>query len=672
MLKHLKIRTKILSVIALLGVITVAGVGYIISEFLRADANYSAFIDHEALAAMQGSRASASLISSVLQTTTLSNMKPDTPAFKTALSVPSKIPQARDRLQQASDLVPARKSAIDELLKGIDEIEALSAKVVEAGKSGDMTSAQLAAVMMTTKLNALTPKMTANNDAMMSMLNDGGDALSVAVRTRINICLAVIAASIAGAMALGFYIAQAGIAGPMVQLRERMTMLAEGETERDVPGLDRGDEVGQMATALAVFRDNALERKQIEARAESERNLSDNERRQREAEKIREANELARTVDELANGLKRLSSGDLVAHIETPFPEHLEGLRADFNSSVSKLNGTMNAVGANARAIGAGANEIRSSADELSRRTEQQAASVEQTAAALEQITTTVRDAARRAQEASELVTRMRSGAEKSGAIVQKAVGAMQQIEQSSVEIGNIIGVIDDIAFQTNLLALNAGVEAARAGEAGKGFAVVAQEVRELAQRSANAAKEIKALITNSGTHVQTGVALVGETGKALDAIVHEVQEINQHVHAIAEAAREQSTGLQEINTAVNTMDQGTQQNAAMVEESTAASHSLATEAASLNNLLSEFRLTGTGGFAAAAPASNSAPRPAAAPRPAQARTATPRPASIRVANEGTARPAASPARALGQKLASAFGKSSPAAESKEADWTEF
>jgi methyl-accepting chemotaxis protein len=454
-----------------------------------------------------------------------------------------------------------------------------------------------------------------------------------------------------------------------------MTLLAEGETERDVPGLDRGDEVGQMAAALAVFRDNALERKQIEARAESERNLSDNERRQREAEKIREANELARTVDELANGLKRLSSGDLVAHIETPFPDHLEGLRADFNSSVSKLNGTMNAVGANARAIGAGANEIRSSADELSRRTEQQAASVEQTAAALEQITTTVRDAARRAQEASELVTRMRSGAEKSGAIVQKAVGAMQQIEQSSVEIGNIIGVIDDIAFQTNLLALNAGVEAARAGEAGKGFAVVAQEVRELAQRSANAAKEIKALITNSGTHVQTGVALVGETGKALDAIVQEVQEINQHVHAIAEAAREQSTGLQEINTAVNTMDQGTQQNAAMVEESTAASHSLATEAASLNNLLAEFRLTGTGGFAAAAPASQATSRPIAS-RPAAIQAAAPvtkpRPASIRVANSATARPKASPAHALGQKLASAFGVNSPAIESKDADWTEF
>ncbi|MET3853373.1 methyl-accepting chemotaxis protein [Rhizobium sp. OAE497] len=674
MLKHLKIRTKILSVIALLGVITIAGVGYIITEFRRADANYSAFIDHEALAAMQGSRASASLVSSVLQTSTLANMKPDTPAFKSALSSPSKIPQARDRLQQAADLVPARKEAIGELLKSIDEMEALSAKVVEAGKAGDMGAAQLASAMMVAKLNALTPKMTANNDAMMSMLNDGGDALSVAVNQRINICLAIIAAAIAAAIALGVYMAQIGITAPMMRLRERMTSLAEGQTDADVPGLDRSDEVGQMAAAVAVFRDNAVERRQIEARAESERNLSDSERRQREAEKIREANELARTVDELANGLKRLASGDLVSQIDQAFPEHLEGLRADFNNSVGRLNQTMNAVGANARAIGAGANEIRSSADELSRRTEQQAASVEETAAALEQITTTVRDAARRAQEASQLVTRMRGGAEKSGEIVQKAVNAMQQIEQSSVEIGNIIGVIDDIAFQTNLLALNAGVEAARAGEAGKGFAVVAQEVRELAQRSANAAKEIKSLITNSGTHVQTGVALVGETGKALDAIVHEVQEINQHVHAIAEAAREQSTGLQEINTAVNTMDQGTQQNAAMVEESTAASHSLATEAASLNNLLSEFRLTGTGGFAAAAPASATTRPIASRPAPIQpaAPAAKPRPASIRVANSTTARPAASPARALGQKLMSAFGGGGTASESKEADWTEF
>jgi methyl-accepting chemotaxis protein len=198
--------------------------------------------------------------------------------------------------------------------------------------------------------------------------------------------------------------------------------------------------------------------------------------------------------------------------------------------------------------------------------------------------------------------------------------------------------------------------------------------VRELAQRSANAAREIKSLITTSGDHVQTGVSLVGETGKALDAIVHEVQEINQHVDAIAEAAREQSTGLQEINTAVNSMDQGTQKNAAMVEESTTASHKLATEAATLNNLLDQFKLTGTGSFsaniAAAAPLQgthiHSAPRPAAPPVAA-------RKAPVRIATPGVTRPSSSPARALGQKLASAFGAGSASSSPRDdADWTEF
>ncbi|TAZ80341.1 methyl-accepting chemotaxis protein [Rhizobium ruizarguesonis] len=288
----------------------------------------------------------------------------------------------------------------------------------------------------------------------------------------------------------------------------------------------------------------------------------------------------------LGGALRQLSEGDLTRTLDTPFVPSMEQLRQDFNTAIKDLAETMKTIGENASAIAAGSREIGASADSFSKRTEQQAASVEETAAALEEITTTVNHSSRRADEAGRLVAMTKQGAEQSGVVVSNAVAAMGQIEQSSREITNIISVIDDIAFQTNLLALNAGVEAARAGETGKGFAVVAQEVRELAQRSAKAAKEIKALINTSGEHVRNGVGLVGRTGKALEEIVAQVGDIDGNVVAIVEASREQATGLKEINQAVNTLDQATQQNAAMVEESTAASHSLAKEAETLRVLL--------------------------------------------------------------------------------------
>lgn len=349
-----------------------------------------------------------------------------------------------------------------------------------------------------------------------------------------------------------------------------------------------------------------------------------------------------KAVETLGVSLKALAGGDLMQSIDTAFPANLEILRVDFNESVQQLQKAMISVGSNAAAIAAAAEEIRHAADDLSKRTEQQAASVEETAAALDQITTTVADSSRRAEEAGQLVAKTRENAQQSGTVVKQAIEAMGAIERSSGEISNIIGVIDDIAFQTNLLALNAGVEAARAGEAGKGFAVVAQEVRELAQRSAKAAKEIKSLINNSGEQVKTGVSLVGRTGTALDEIVNQVLEINRNVTAIVEASREQSIGLREINAAVNTMDQGTQQNAAMVEESNAASHGLASEAEALNALLAQFKLGSNAGKS--------------------------RPSAVTQASK----PAASPARAMMNKVSRTFAAGNTALAASSDSWEEF
>ncbi|TAX28795.1 methyl-accepting chemotaxis protein [Rhizobium leguminosarum] len=433
------------------------------------------------------------------------------------------------------------------------------------------------------------------------------------------------------------------IVRPVVGMTAAMDRLAGGQNDIEVPATDRGDEIGRMAQSVLVFKQAAIEKLRLAGETDRMRDDAERQRRAGDEQKAREEGEIRYAIDALAGGLAELANGDMAGRIQTPFAAQYDSLRNDFNDAVEKLQAALQSVGRNASAINAGAGEIRSAADDLAHRTEQQAAAVEQTAAALEEVTTTVRDSAKRAEDVGNLVERTRLGAEKSGEVVRKAVSAMQQIEKSSGEISNIIGVIDDIAFQTNLLALNAGVEAARAGEAGKGFAVVAQEVRELAQRSAKAAKEIKALITTSGEQVVAGVGLVGETGKALEVIVSEVQEINHHVNAIVTATREQSIGLQEINTAVNNMDQGTQQNAAMVEEQTAASHALAQEANALDELLRQFKL----GQAAPAP---------------------------RAAVAGTnARPVASPAHALTRTVAKAFGgRQATAAATVQEEWTEF
>jgi methyl-accepting chemotaxis protein len=440
-----------------------------------------------------------------------------------------------------------------------------------------------------------------------------------------------------------------GIIRSLAGLRDDMQRVAAGDLECDIQGADRTDEIGLMARTLLAFREAALDKLRVDREAAQARSDKEQLDASTAAGRARDEADRGRVIEALTEGLERLSSGDLSYRINETFAPEYEKLRAEFNSSIGALNATMEEISAGTKSVHLSATEIGSASDDLSRRTEQQAASLEETAAALDEITSTVKNSSQRADEASVMASNAKKGAEKSGTVVRNAINAMEKIEESSHKISQIITVIDDIAFQTNLLALNAGVEAARAGEAGRGFAVVAQEVRELAGRSANAAKEIKTLIETSSSQVGNGVALVNETGASLGEIEVEITRINDHIQSIVTVSTEQSSTLAEINAAVNQMDQMTQQNAAMVEQTNAATQGLSGEAVKLEGLVSRFKLSPGGSVAAA--------RPEPAPQPAPASHAS--------------RPAPSPARALGQKIANAFSAGQADAV-KQQVWDEF
>ena len=382
-----------------------------------------------------------------------------------------------------------------------------------------------------------------------------------------------------------------GLSGRIDRLMAVMKRLIAGDTDVIIPFIEASNETGQIAAALQQFRKSLLDGELLKAESAGLEAQAAGQRREREALATATAEEQAAVVTLLASGLASLSKGDLTHQIRTPMAPQYEQLRADFNAATTTLQSAMRKVDENTHSISNGAGEIARAADDLSRRTEQQAASLEETAAALDEITATVKKTASGAIEAGQMVAAARTQAESSSCVVGQTTEAMTRIEQSSREIGQIIGVIDEIAFQTNLLALNAGVEAARAGDSGRGFAVVAQEVRALAQRSADAAREIKALISASSGQVDQGVQLVARTGAALQEIIERVVKVDAVVAEISASVHEQASALNEVNTAVNHMDQVTQQNAAMVEESTAASHALNAEATELSRLVAQFTI---------------------------------------------------------------------------------
>lgn len=587
--KNAGIRTKVLMLIVPLCVVGLGATAFMAVRYKAADAVYSDFISNDmatSLELVELQRDLSALAYGASQTLIYDK---GTPAQEKAMGLYNeKKTSLQDRFVRLKERIPEKAKELGALFSRAGAILATTDLAIQYRADGDATASTMLAEA-DAQIMRLSKDVTGLSNLHQQQLLAKNKAMNEEATSTITSSLVGSAIAFGVGIIAAVLLATQSITAPIIRLRERMLSLADGDTGNPVTGQDRRDELGGMAAAVETFRLNAAERLRLEKEAEDARENTQRDQLDRQRLKSQEAAELQLVVTELEDALANLAAGNVACRIDQPFVAHLDSLRLNFNTAVETLKDLLVDVGANAKGIDAGSNEIRNAADDLARRTEQQAASVEQTAAALEQIATTVRDASSRAAEVGHLVAKARTEAETSGEIVRNAVSAMNEIERSSGEITSIIGVIDEIAFQTNLLALNAGVEAARAGEAGKGFAVVAQEVRELAQRSARAAKEIKVLINASGEQVRTGVCLVDSTGQALQAIVQRVQDISLNITMIVESSREQAVGLQEISRAVNTIDQNTQQNAAMVEQTTGASHALAQEAAALQDLLARF-----------------------------------------------------------------------------------
>ena len=574
----------------------------------------------------------------------------------------------------AAVVPPAQKQQFDKLTAGFREFKAFRTETVRLGATEGPQAANVQGNNDANRANrkayqAEIDKVVASDladlDVLSGEMSSFGNLIFYSV-------LIVAVTGVGGGLAFGLYLGRSQISGPILKLTSSMGRLAQGDYDAQVPFAGRKDEIGDMAAAVEVFKTNGLEvARMTDAEAGLKAKSDDLQARmsavvQAAAEGdftgridkqwgVESLDRVARNIDQLVKSVdagvsetrrvvRSLSDGDLTDSMRGEFKGAFAELQQNVNGTMQTLQSTMGKVRNATGAMNDGASELSSAANDLSKRTEQQAAALEETSAALDEITSVVRTSTERANEATLMVGEAKQSAVQSGAVVRNAIEAMGRIEQASREIAQITNVIDEIAFQTNLLALNAGVEAARAGEAGKGFAVVAQEVRELAQRSASAAKDIKGLIGKSGEEVAGGVKLVQKTGEALSEIETRVSRINDHIHSIAVASREQATGLAEVNTAVNQMDQVTQQNAAMVEESSAATSKLSSEADALYRLVAHFRIDEEGGRSM-------------------------HPAPVVAAH----RPQPSPARKLTAALGRAFGDGgASAATANAADWEEF
>jgi methyl-accepting chemotaxis protein len=654
-MRNIPVVGKFLTVFALFGICAILIAAYAAVQIKSIDKSYTDLIGHESSAALNLALANRALLNGraaladmMIAFTDEGNAAAEVEVKATRSEFTRLMDAAIANVPEDKRLPPLKQEALtlyDVTCKNAWHLGRTAANVDEALASQKAFGTECQPVFgkIGANLTQIATDITARSNKQSDLLTEASD----------NTALVTVVAVILGfitVVVLGYFAIRSWLVMPMQELVGTMQTLADGNLSANIEGTDRRDEVGTMAKAVQIFKDNELKARRLEEDAAQVRDQSEADRQRAAEIDRRRAAEMTEATSGLANGLKHMANGDLSYQLVTPFAADFESLRADFNMAVNQLNKTLLSVADVTTTIDNGSRELNTSAGDLSQRTETQAASLEETAAALDQITSNISNSTKRTEEARIVAVEANRSAQSSGQVVANAVDAMKRIESSSSQISNIIGVIDEIAFQTNLLALNAGVEAARAGEAGKGFAVVAQEVRELAQRSAQAAKEIKELIRNSADEVQNGVKLVTATGEALKVIESHVVAINTQLDAIATSAREQSVGLAEVNSAVNQMDQVTQHNAAMVERATASSTSLAGDAEKLRQIVGQFKLDGV-------TASTSTVRAAYQPS-----------APMRVA-DNNAQPRPSPARRMIGQVAAALGVSTA---SKDQAWSEF
>ncbi|WP_158808038.1 HAMP domain-containing methyl-accepting chemotaxis protein [Beijerinckia sp. L45] len=542
-------------------------------------AAYSAVIDQQGTAAVLLARADLALNEARVAISYLDVVTTDQGNKQALTDLLAARASFIDLMSRAKTADPEQAAAFEAALRqGLAIIDATCAAAVAEGSHGNDSASALAAqaefletcrpafVAFVKMLAAETNRVLASADAGKLRLIAASDR-TVAITYVMN--LGLLGLALVG----GYATISLWVLRPLKALSHSMMRLGRDDYSTMIGDTGRRDEIGQMAAAVQIFKENGLRLKQSEV--------------------VRAAvlNQQKIVVAALAVGLDRLSQGDLTGRLDRAFSDDYEKLRGDFNVTASSLEEALATIIRAIGIIGSGSDDIAEASDDLSKRAVQQAASLEQTAAALNLITATVTRMAVGAGEVAAVVAATRGAAETSGVVVQNAVEAMGQIKASSRQIRRIAGVINDIAYQTNLLSLNAEIEAARAGDAGRGFSVVAAEVRNLAQRSGEAAKEIENLMAVSNAQVENGVALVGATGVALRGIIDKVADMAELLRAISASSHEQATGLAEINIAVTEMDHGIQRSAAMVEEASTAAHALQHETQALTSIVGRFRI---------------------------------------------------------------------------------